>query len=166
MFEKYGDVKKYYQTRMYAYQRELEGFEIGGCRVNHLDRKGNNLQIGDKNCLRLTGQIDYIYTPYKKEDVEDYLINSVVPVCKEISEYYKVDNYNKLSYIHRNRIISGVSSDLLISECSEKSGTMHTARFAYKQHRRIFCLNNNSSGVEKILKSNYANIYNNIKSLL
>ena len=90
MFEKYGDVKKYYQTRMYAYQRELEGFEIGGCRVNHLDRKGNNLQIGDKNCLRLTGQIDYIYTPYKKEDVEDYLINSVVLVCKEISEYYKV----------------------------------------------------------------------------
>lgn len=90
MQEKYGDLKKYYQTRMYAYQRELEGFEIGGCQVNHLDRKGNNLIIGDKNCLRLTGQIDYIDTPYKKEDVEDYLRNSVVPTCKEISEYWKV----------------------------------------------------------------------------
>ena len=90
MMEKYGDMKKYYQTRLYAYQRELEGFTIGGCRVNHLDRKGNNLQIGDKNVLRLTGQIDYIPTPYKKEDVEDYLKNSVVPTCKEIAEYYKV----------------------------------------------------------------------------
>ncbi len=90
MQEKYGDIKKYYQTRMYAYQRELEGFDIGGCRVNHLDRKGNNLIIGDKNCLRLTGQIDYIYTPYKKEDVEYYLKNSVVSVCKEISEYFKI----------------------------------------------------------------------------
>jgi hypothetical protein len=89
MMEKYGDMQKYYQTRMYAYQRELEGFEIGGCRVNHLDRKGNNLVIGDKNCLRLTGQIDYIPTPYKKEDVENYLKNTVVPVCKEVSEYYE-----------------------------------------------------------------------------
>lgn len=93
MQEKYGDMKKYYQTRMYAYQRENEGFKIGGCQVNHLDRKGNKLIIGDKNCLRLTGQIDYIHTPYKREDVEDYLKNSVVPVCKEIAEYYSV--YNK-----------------------------------------------------------------------
>lgn len=90
MQEKYGDMKKYYQTRMYAYQRENEGFKIGGCQVNHLDRKGNNLIIGDKNCLRLTGQIDYIHTPYKREDVEEYLKNSVVPVCKEIAEYYSV----------------------------------------------------------------------------
>ena len=90
MQEKYGDMKKYYQTRMYAYQRENEGFKIGGCQVNHLDRKGNNFIVGDKNCLRLTGQIDYIHTPYKREDVEDYLRNSVVPVCKEISEYFKV----------------------------------------------------------------------------
>jgi len=90
MQEKYGDMKKYYQTRLYAYQREKEGFKIGGCRVNHLDRKGNNLIVGDKNCLRLTGQIDYIHTPYKKEDIEEYLKNSVVPVCKEIAEYYSV----------------------------------------------------------------------------
>ena len=92
MWEKYGDMNKYFQTRMYAYQRELEGFTIGGCQVNHLDRKGNNLQIGDKNCLRLTGQIDYIDTPYKKEDVEEYLRTSVVETCKEISQYFKVYN--------------------------------------------------------------------------
>jgi len=90
MMEKYGDMKKYYQTRIYAYQRELEGFSIGGCQVNHLDRKGNNLQIGDKNCLRLTGKIDYIPTPYRKEDVEEYLRNEVVSVCKEIAEYFSV----------------------------------------------------------------------------
>lgn len=94
MQSKYGDMTKYYQTRLYAYQRENEGFEIGGCKVYHLGRKGNNLQVGDKNCLRLTGEIDYIETPYKREDVEDYLRNSVVPTCKEISEYYKI--YSKI----------------------------------------------------------------------
>ena len=93
MQEKYGDMKKYYQTRLYAYQRENEGFKIGGCRVNHLDRKGNNLQIGDKNCLKLTGQIDYIETLYRREDVEKYLREVVVPTCIDISEYYSV--YNK-----------------------------------------------------------------------
>lgn len=83
-----------------------------------------------------------------------------------LSEYYKIDNYSRLNYIHRNRIISGVSLDVLITECSEKSGTMHTARFAYKQHRNIYCLNNDSSGVKKILESNSAEIYENITSLL
>ena len=93
MQSKYGDMKKYYQTRLYAYQRENEGFEIGGCKVYHLGRKGNNLTIGDKNCLRLSGELDIIETPYNRSDVEDYLKEVVVPTCKEISEYYKV--YNK-----------------------------------------------------------------------
>jgi len=93
MQAKYGDMNKYFQTRIYAYQREDEGFEIGGCRVNHLGRKGNNTTKGDKNCLRLSGEIDYIPTPYKREDVESYLKGTVVPICKEISEYYLV--YNK-----------------------------------------------------------------------
>jgi hypothetical protein len=88
MQAKYGDMDKYFQTRVYAYQRENEGFEIGGCRVNHLGRKGNNTTKGDKNCLRLSGDIDYIETPYKREDVEKYLKETVIPLCKEISEYF------------------------------------------------------------------------------
>ncbi len=88
MQTKYGDMSKYFQTRLYAYQRELEGFEIGMCQVIHLGRKGNNLISGDKNVLRLSGEIDLIETPYKREDVENYLKNTVVPLCIEISEYY------------------------------------------------------------------------------
>ena len=89
MQAKYGDMNKYFQTRIYAYQRENEGFDIGGCKVNHLGRKGNNTVKGDKNCLRLSGDIDYIETPYQRKDVEKYLKETVVPLCKEISEYWK-----------------------------------------------------------------------------
>ena len=92
MQAKYGDMNKYFQTRIYAYQRENEGFEIGGCRVNHLGRKGNNTVKDDKNCLRLSGEIDYIETPYNRADVEKYLKDIVVPLCIEISEYLKVYN--------------------------------------------------------------------------
>ena len=92
MKTKYGDMNKYFQTRLYAYQRENEGFEIGGCRVYHLGRKGNNLIIGDKNVLRLSGELDIIETPYKREDIEKYLKEDVVPTCIEISEYWKIFN--------------------------------------------------------------------------
>ncbi|QGV06542.1 DNA-processing protein DprA [Bacillus cereus] len=79
-----------------------------------------------------------------------------------ISEYYKNENvFKKTNYIHRNRIISGISNAVIIAECSEKSGTMHTARYAYKQKRPLYCFNNTSTGVLKILSSNSARIYTN-----
>lgn len=84
-----------------------------------------------------------------------------------ISEYYKSGSFfRKANYVDRNRIISGLSNAVLIAECSEKSGTMHTARFAYKQNRPLYCFNNESTGVQKILNSNTARIYTNIADLL
>lgn len=77
-----------------------------------------------------------------------------------ISEYYKSDLvFKKSNYIHRNRIVSGLSNAVIIAECSEKSGTMHTARYAYKQNRPIYCFDNRSTGVQKILSSHSAKIY-------
>ena len=87
---KYGDTDKYYQTRLYAYQRENEGHIIGRCQVIHLGRKGNNFILNDKNQLRLTGRIDYIETPYIRSEVEKYLKEEVVSIAKDISAHYKV----------------------------------------------------------------------------
>jgi hypothetical protein len=98
MLKKYGDLKKYYQTRLYAYQRENEGFEIGGCRVVHLGRKGNALERGkvhektkNRLDLRLSGQVNEIETPYIRQDIEDYL-KEVDNIVLEIAEYYRVYN--------------------------------------------------------------------------
>ncbi|WP_426414470.1 DNA-processing protein DprA [Bacillus subtilis] len=83
-----------------------------------------------------------------------------------VSEYYKDNNvFKKTNYINRNRIISGLSNAVIIAECSEKSGTMHTARYAYKQNRPLYCFNNNSTGVLKILNSHSAKIYTNLNDL-
>ena len=41
----------------------------------------------------MSGELDLIETPYKREDVEKYLKEVVVPTCIDISEYYSV--YNK-----------------------------------------------------------------------
>lgn len=83
-----------------------------------------------------------------------------------ISEYYKSETvFKKTNYIHRNRIISGLSNAVIIAECSEKSGTMHTARYAYKQKRPLYCFDNKSTGVLKIMSSNSARIYTNLSDL-
>jgi hypothetical protein len=103
MLKKYGDLKKYYQTRLYAYQRENEGFKIGNCRVIHLGRKGNALERGkvhektkNRLDLRLSGQVDEISTPYVRQDIEYYL-KEIDTVVLEISEYYRVykENFKK-----------------------------------------------------------------------
>lgn len=76
----------YMQTRLYGYQKENDGYEVVDCKVVMLDRAGNG---SEKHPVRLTGKIENVPTPYKKEDVEVFLKNVVTPVVHEISDYYK-----------------------------------------------------------------------------
>ena len=77
---------EYQQTTLYAYQRELEGENISYSGVILLDRKGNGQE---KYPLRLTGEIEYISTPYSKKRAEAFL-KSFDKTAKNIEEYYKV----------------------------------------------------------------------------
>lgn len=82
----------YNQTTMYCYGLEEEGFTINSSGVILFDRKGNTLEEGNKNVLRLTGDIKYINTPYSRERAEKFLLK-VDETAKKIEEYFKV--YNK-----------------------------------------------------------------------
>jgi DNA processing protein len=79
-----------------------------------------------------------------------------------VSEYPIGTKGHKSHFVSRNRIISGLSDGVIVFEADEKSGTMHTARFAYTQGRKIFCPNVTigdvklSSGVEKLLNTGSA----------
>lgn len=79
-----------------------------------------------------------------------------------LSEYPIGTKGLKSNFVARNRLISGLSSGVIVFEASEKSGTMHTARFAYTQGKKIFCPSDNgkdgnlSSGVQKLLKTESA----------
>lgn len=59
----------------------------------------------------------------------------------------------RTALVARNRLISGMSRAVIVIEAGENSGSMYTARFAYKQGRPIFSVDNGSAGNKKLLEN-------------
>ncbi|QQS20433.1 DNA-protecting protein DprA [Candidatus Saccharibacteria bacterium] len=75
-----------------------------------------------------------------------------------ISEYPEGMPSLKQNFVARNRIVAGLSNALLITEAAEKSGTLHTARFAMEQGRDVLVVpgnitSPNSVGCNNLIKS-------------
>jgi DNA processing protein len=75
-----------------------------------------------------------------------------------LSEYPAGTTSWKSNFVERNRIVSGMSDVLLITEAAVNSGTMHTARFALEQGKDVFAVPGNitsptSTGTNNLLKS-------------
>ena len=77
-----------------------------------------------------------------------------------ISEYGQDDRSEafKARFIERNRLVSGLADVLLITEASEKSGTMHTANFALEQGKTVMAVPGNitsptSAGTNNLIKA-------------
>lgn len=75
-----------------------------------------------------------------------------------VSEYPEGTPSLKQHFIARNRIVAGLAGSLLITEASEKSGTLHTARFALEQGKNVFVVPGNitspqSAGTNNLIKA-------------
>ena len=79
----------YKQLSIYGYGLEELGFTIGEMYVVGLGRLGNTTEIGNKNVLRLSGEIIRVEKPYDREKAI-LAVKEIVKNCKEIAEYYKV----------------------------------------------------------------------------
>ena len=75
-----------------------------------------------------------------------------------VSEYDEAVPFSRVLFIARNRIVSGIAQALLITEAAEKSGTMHTARFALEQGRDVLAVPGSifsptSAGTNNLIKA-------------
>ncbi|MDB5183529.1 MAG: hypothetical protein JWO07_210 [Candidatus Saccharibacteria bacterium] len=74
-----------------------------------------------------------------------------------ISEYEPEEPPYLVRFLERNRIVSGLSDAVLITEASARSGTLNTARHALEQGRDVFVVPGNitspqSAGCNALLK--------------
>ena len=106
---------------------------------------------------------------YPKEN--EYLAKKIVEKggCI-ISEYPLGTKPEKMNFPARNRIISGVSSGIIVIEAKEKSGTLITVDFALEQGRDVFVVpgninSENSVGTNRLIKQG-ARLVTNYKEIL
>lgn len=74
-----------------------------------------------------------------------------------ISEYEPDVSARSFQFLERNRIVSGLSDAVLITEASARSGTLNTARHALEQGKEVFVVPGNitsplSAGCNALLK--------------
>ena len=67
-----------------------------------------------------------------------------------ISEYPCGTKPDKMNFPARNRIISGISSGIIVVEAKEKSGTLITVEFALEQGRDVFVVPGNINSINSV----------------
>jgi DNA processing protein len=112
------------------------------------------LEAGGLTIAVLPGPIDVI-APSAHENLARQIIEQGGAL---ISEYPPGEFPLKQNFIARNRLVSGLVDALLITEAAEKSGSLHTARFALEQGKEVMAVPGNitsstSVGTNNLIRS-------------
>ncbi len=133
--------------------------------------------VAHRACLDCMGRtiavlgcgVDVVY-PYENKGLYDEIAERGLL----ISEYYPNEQPVAHNFPARNRIISGMSKAVLVTEAGEKSGTILTINYALEQGKDVFCVpgsiyNQASAGCNKYIKDcqtravcNVNDIYNEL----
>jgi len=71
-----------------------------------------------------------------------------------VSEYPPGSIAHKQNFIARNRLVAGLAKAVLITEAAEKSGSLHTARFALDQGKEVLAVPGNITSLTSVGTNN------------
>ena len=112
-----------------------QGITITSGLARGIDTAAHNASLTSGTIACLAGGIDFIYPP---ENIDLY--NMVAEQGLLVTEMAIGTEPKARHFPRRNRIISGLSSGLLVVEAAKKSGSLITARFAAEQGREVFAV--------------------------
>lgn len=113
------------------------------------------LEVGGLTIAVLPAGLQTIY-PSQHYQLAMSIIAQGGALITEYDEHIK--NAYKSNFVARNRIVSGLSTIVVITEAAAKSGTLHTAEFAIEQGREVMAVPGNitsptSAGTNMLIKN-------------
>lgn len=137
-------------------------YEIAKCGITTVSGLARGIDsIAHKATLKANGKtiavigsgLDNIYPSENNELAMQIIKNEGVI----LSEYVIGTKPEKMNFPARNRIISALSSGVVVIEAKQKSGTMITVDFALEQGKEVFAVpgnitNPNSQGTNELIK--------------
>lgn len=128
----------------------ISGLALGVDSIAHraaLEAKGKTIAV-------LPGSLDTIH-PSSHNQLATQILREGGAL---VSEYPAGIPTQKWNFIQRNRLVSGLSDAVLITEATQKSGTLHTASFALDQGRTVLAVPGNitsaaSEGTNNLIKT-------------
>lgn len=113
------------------------------------------LEVGGRTIAVLPSPLDDI-APRGNRGLARQITNSGGTLVSE----YATEEFQmlKTNFIARNRLVAGLAQAVLITEAVEKSGSLHTARFALEQGKDVLAVpgnitSNTSMGTNNLLRS-------------
>jgi DNA processing protein len=130
-----------FAAKKLAYELALRGCQIVSGLARGIDSIAHEgcLDAGGKTAAVLGCGLDYIYPPENSCLYESILKSGGLI----ISEYPPGTPPLQYNFPARNRIISGISSGVLIVEAAKRSGSLITAGFALEQGKEVFAVPGN-----------------------
>ena len=124
------------------------------------------LDAGGTTIAVLPGDVTHIY-PRSNHHLAQRILKQGGAL---VSEHKANAHPARWDFVGRNRLISGLADAVLITEAAEKSGSLHTARFALEQGKEVLAVPGNitsttSAGTNTLLKSG-AHVITSAKDVL
>lgn len=108
------------------------------------------LEAGGTTVAVLANGLDHIY-PASHTQLAQRILQQGGTI---MSEYAEGTPGFKQNFVARNRIVAGLADALLVTEAGEKSGTLHTARFALEQGRDVLAVPGNITSPQSVGTNN------------
>lgn len=146
----------------------IDSYAHFGCLSTIRDHKSgdfnNNCAKINRSCVKVINKYEKIENNYGRTiAVIGNGLDSIYPkenleIAKKIietggaviSEYPCGTKPDKMNFPARNRIISGISSGIIVVEAKEKSGTLITVDFALEQGRDVFIVPGNINSINSV----------------